>query len=129
MGVTFETFHAAGICPDLIERLNSVLMVEQMLRTQDFSIRAESPSGPLDLFISREHNISRISSSEQRMSVGQCSWALVMLFESSEVSDGSDVLKQAEKKTFKASALSTSLVTLISSTWSEGMEDLPPLRG
>ena len=76
-----------------------------MLVAQDFSIRADTSSGPLDLLTLSEHGMPNTMSSVQRRSV-------VMLFQSSRLSGGRDVLKQLEKNKFKAFALSASVMLL-----------------
>ena len=49
-----------------------------------------------------------------------------MLFQSSTLSGGRDVLKQLEKNAFKAFALSASVMILTPSTVSDGMDDFLP---
>ena len=79
-----------------------------MLAAQELSIRADT-SGPLDLLTLSEHSMSNTMSPVQRRSEGHCSGSVVMLFQSSTLSGGRDVLKQLEQNTFKAFALSASL--------------------
>ena len=57
-----EVFQGCGKCPLHIERLNNFTSTGATFGAADFCIRAETPSGPLALVVSREFSMQRISS-------------------------------------------------------------------
>ena len=51
IGTTSDCFQVAGICPEWIDILNSLVMEGAIAEAVDFSIRAEMPSFPLALVV------------------------------------------------------------------------------
>ncbi len=71
MGTTEEVFHPDGVWPHRIEQLKRLVMEGAIAPAVCFiSIRAEKPSGPLDLEVSRDFNNSWIWLSEHRREAG-----------------------------------------------------------
>ena len=67
MGTTEDIFQVAGGLPHTMERLNSFVSDGAIAVAVDLNIRAEIPSGPLALDISRHLSSSQTSSSEHRI--------------------------------------------------------------
>ena len=64
-----------GNFPEQIDMFMSLVIPEAMLIAVHFSIVPDMPSGPLDLVVSIDESISRISSSMHRSSSGQEHWS------------------------------------------------------
>ena len=88
IGTIEEIFQTLGICPNCIVLLNNFVIAGAILVAVAFNIIADTPSGPLALFASRESNKSKTSSSHRR-SLGQRDGS----GEFSLASGGTEVLK------------------------------------
>ena len=63
MGTTKEVFQLVGEWPHAMEQLNNFVSDEAIALIVDFNIRAEIPSGPFALVISKDLSSSQTSSS------------------------------------------------------------------
>lgn len=72
IGMIADFFHIRGSRHFKIDRLKSFVTDGVMLVAVNFNILADTPSGPLDLVVSRDDRRSKTSSSSsvQRMSSG-----------------------------------------------------------
>ena len=70
MGTIDDTFQLAGGRPLVMEALNNLVSDGAIALAVDLSMRAEIPSGPLALDVSRDFSNPRTSSSVQRMVLG-----------------------------------------------------------
>ena len=68
-----HAFYSLGSFPNLIERLNNLVVAGVILLAVNFNICAEIPSGPLDLVVSMQDSNSYTSSSVHKRSCGQLS--------------------------------------------------------
>ena len=63
IGSMEDVFHTLGNLPEQIDVFTSFTIPRAMLTAVCFSIVANIPSGPLDLVVSSDNNISRMTSS------------------------------------------------------------------
>ena len=104
MGTTEDVFQSAGGRPHAIEQLNNFVSDGAIALAVDLNMRAEMPSGPLALDTSRDFSSSQTSSSVHRKSGGQSEVPVGVDVEIG----GQDELKQLQKNSLNALALSTS---------------------
>ena len=68
IGTIVDFFHILGSLQFEIDRLKSLVTDGVILAAVNFNILADTPSGPLDLVVSRNDRRSKTSSSVQRLS-------------------------------------------------------------